>query len=442
MKKRWAIALLLSSSSQASWHVEPRFYSGDELGEGVMAYYSLPWFDVGAGVQSVFDASKDDREVDAEVQFSKAFQLSESWAFSVGFGSLLGEHWLSDYQLRYRMGDFSWLTAGYRYHLEENYDDQNQFYFGYRFSLSDTAEALALSPTFNEFMMDSEFYAHGLYGIGKDAPQWGLGFGMNFASSPWGLEFNMARSGTESFQGDDGSLSWLGVSGIYRWQHFIIDDLTLRGGLGVANVHQERCCQIQEDERNWAFTPDVELSYRLSQFWDLFGGYRFFIGDGAKGTLSPNVLTLGVRAYWTRQTPITTMLNDEYVPPAMQALRANTFALSNQISQAVSGKHSEFNQFFIQPDGTDVHWQSLVLTLEDGREFRVPLSGRAGRLTASLPKGKQVLHFTLLGQEQNSGAIRKVETSQLVVTEQGEGLNMLLSVRPNILGETLHVQAY
>ncbi len=441
MKKRWAIALLLSSSSQASWHVEPRFYSDDELGEGVMAYYSLPWFDVGAGVQSVFDVSKDGREVDAEVQLSKAFQLSERWAFSVGFGSLLGEHWLSDYQLRYRVGDFSWLTAGYRYHLEEDYDNQNQFYLGYRLSLSDTAEALALSPAFNAFMMDSEIYAHGLFGVG-DASQWGLGFGMNFASSPWGLEFNMARSGTESLQGDEGDLGWMALSGTYRWEHFLMDDLTLRGGLGVASVHQERCCQIQEDERNWAFTPDVELSYRLGQYWDVFGGYRFFIGEGAKGALSPNALTLGVRAYWSRQTPVTTMLNDEYVPPAMQALRTNTFALSRQISQTVRADQSEFNQFFVQPDATDVQWQSLVLTLEDGREFRVPLSGRSGRLTASLPDGKQKIRFVLVGQDEKNGAIRQVEATQLVASEQDEGLKVLLSVRPHILGETLHVQAY
>ncbi|HGZ7315118.1 TPA: hypothetical protein ACOL2D_004551 [Vibrio parahaemolyticus] len=441
MKKRWAIALLLSSSSHASWHAEPRLYSGDELGEGIMAYYSLPWFDVGAGVQSVFDASKDEREVDAEVQFSKAFQLSERWAFSIGFGSLLGEHWLSDYQLRYRVGDFSWLTAGYRYHLEEGYDNQNQFYLGYRLSLSDTADALALSPAFNEFMMDTEIYAHGLFGAG-DASQWGLGFGMNFASSPWGVEFNMARSGTESLQGDDGDFGWMALSGTYRWEHFLIKDLTLRGGLGVASVHQERCCQTQEDERNWAFTPDVELSYRLGQYWDVFGGYRFFVGEGAKGALSPNALMLGVRAYWSRQAPVTTMFNDEYVPPAMQTLRDNTFALSNQISQTVRADQTEFNQFFIQPDATNVHWQSLVLMLVDGREFRVPLSGRAGRLTASLPDGKQTLRFILVGQEQDTGAIRQVETTQLVVLEQKEGLNALLSVKPHILGETLHVQAY
>ncbi|QKS98625.1 hypothetical protein HUO05_25830 (plasmid) [Vibrio alginolyticus] len=138
MKKRWVIALLLSSSSQASLHVEPRLYSGDELNSGAMAYYSLPWFDMGAGVQSVFDVSKGKREVDAEIQLSKAFQLRESWDFSIGFGSLFGEHWLSDYQLRYHVSDFSWLTAGYRYHLDEDYDNQNQFYLGYRLSFSDT----------------------------------------------------------------------------------------------------------------------------------------------------------------------------------------------------------------------------------------------------------------------------------------------------------------
>ncbi|TNZ87997.1 hypothetical protein CGK40_22920 [Vibrio parahaemolyticus] len=439
MKKRWAIALLLSSSSQASWHVEPRLYSGDELGEGVMAHYSLPWFDVGAGVQSAFDASKGEREVGAEVQLSKAFQLSERWAFSVGFGSLLGEHWLSDYQLRYRVGNFSWLTAGYRYHLEEDYGNQNQFYLGYRLSLSETAEALALSPSFSEFMMDTEFYAHGLLGAG-DATQWGLGLGMNFASSPWGLEFNMARSGTESLQNDDAHLGWMALSGTYRWA--LMDDLALKGGLGIASVHQERCCQAQTDERNWAFTPDVELSYRLSQYWDVFGGYRFFVGDGAKGALSPNALTLGVRAYWSRQTPVTTLLNDEYLPPAMQSLRANTFALSNQISQVVSDEHAELNQFFVQPDATGVQWQSLVLTLESGREFRIPLSGQAGQLTMSLPEGKQKLRFVLVGQDEESGAIRQVETTQLVVLKQNEGLDVLLSVRPHILGETLHVQAY
>ncbi|EIA1343592.1 TonB-dependent receptor [Vibrio parahaemolyticus] len=441
MKKRWVIALLLSSPSQASWHVEPHLYSGDELGGGVMAYYSLPWFDVGAGMQSVFDASKDERNVDTEVQLSKAFQLSENWAFSIGFGSLLGKHWLSDYQLRYRVGDFSWLTAGYRYHLDEDYDNQNQFYLGYRLSLSDTAEALALSPAFSEFMMDSEFYAHGLFGVGADAFQWGLGAGVNFASSPWGLELNMARSGSESLQGDDGRLGWMALSGTYRWEHFLVDDLTLRGGLGVASVHQERCCQVQEDTRNWALTPDVELSYRLGQYWDVFGGYRFFVGDGAKDGLSPNTLTLGLRAYWSRQSPVMTLLNDEHVPPAMQALRANTFALSSQVSQTVIGEHSTLNQFFIQPDATGVNWQSLVLTLEDGQEFRVPLTHRAGRLMTSLPDGKQKLRFTLVGQEQG-GAIRQVDATQLVVTEQGNGVNVLLSVRSHIFGESLHVQAY
>ncbi|EPW6725680.1 OmpA family protein [Vibrio parahaemolyticus] len=137
MKKRWMIALLLSSSSQASWYIEPRLYSGDELSGGVMAYYSLPWVEVGGGLLSNFNASKNKYELDAEVQLSKAFQLNERWALSIGFGSLLGEHWLSDYQFRYRVGDFSWLTAGYRYHLEEDYNDQNQFYLGYRFSFGE-----------------------------------------------------------------------------------------------------------------------------------------------------------------------------------------------------------------------------------------------------------------------------------------------------------------
>lgn len=440
MNKRWAIALLLSSSSQASWYIEPRFYSGEGLSSGGMAHYSLPWVEVGGGLLSNFNASKNKNELDAEVQLSKAFQLNERWAFSLGFGSLLGEHWLSDYQFRYRVSDFSWLTAGYRYHLEEDYHSQNQFYLGYRLGIDGTADVLALSPAYNEFMMDSELYAQGLFGIGADTEQWGAGFGVNFPSSPWGAEFNLARSDTEKRQNDDAQFSWMALSGTYRWPHFLMDDLTLKSGLGVASVHQERCCQVREDERSWALTPDVEISYRLGQYWDVFGGYRFFVGD--KGALSPNAFTLGVRAYWSRQAPVTTLINDDYLPPVMQTLRANTFALSEQISQAVSADQSEFNQFFVQPDATDVQWQSLVLTLEDGREFRVPLSGRAGRLKAPLPDGKQVLRFALIGQEKEGGAIRRVESTQLVVTEEGKGFNVLLSVRSHALGERLYVQAY
>ncbi|MBT0153346.1 hypothetical protein HAS30_24045 [Vibrio campbellii] len=440
MNKRWAIALLLSSSSQASLYIEPRLYSGEELNSGVMAHYSLPWVEVGGGLLSNFNASKNKYELDAEVQLSKAFQLNEYWAFAIGFGSLLGEHWLSDYQFRYRVNDFTWLTTGYRYHLDEDYHSQNQFYLGYRLGIDGAADALALSPAYNEFVMDSEFYAQGLFGVGADTEQWGAGFGVNFPSSPWGAAFNFARSDTEKRQNDEAHLSWMALSGTYRWTHFLMDDLTLKSGLGVASVHQERCCQVREDERSWALTPDVEISYRLGQYWDVFGGYRFFVGD--KGALSPNAFTLGVRAYWSRQAPVTTLLNDGYVPPAMQTLRDNTFALSEQISQAVNTEYSEQNQFFIQLDATAVHWQSLVLTLEDGREFHIPLSGRAGRLKTPLPDGKQVLRFALIGQEKEGGAIRRVESTQLVVTEEGKGFNVLLSVRSHALGERLHVQAY
>ena len=440
MNKRWAIALLLSSSSQASWYIEPRLYSGEELNSGVMAHYSLPWGEVGGGLLSNFNASKKKYELDAEVQLSKAFQLNEHWAFAIGFGSLLGEHWLSDYQFRYRVNDFTWLTTGYRYHLDEDYHSQNQFYLGYRLGIDGAADVLALSPAYNEFVMDSEFYAQGLFGVGADTELWGAGVGVNFPSSPWGAEFNFARSDTEKRQNDEAHLSWMALSGTYRWTHFLMDDLTLKSGLGVASVHQERCCQVREDERGWALTPDVEISYRLGQYWDVFGGYRFFVGD--KGALSPNAFTLGVRAYWSRQAPVTTLLNDGYVPPAMQTLRDNTFALSEQISQAVNTEYSEQNQFFIQPDATAVHWHSLVLTLEDGREFHIPLSGRAGRLKTPLPDGKQVLRFALIGQEKEGGAIRRVESTQLVVTEEGKGFNVLLSVRSHAFGESLHVQAY
>jgi len=183
MNKRWAIALLLSSSSQASWYIEPRLYSGEELNSGVMAHYSLPWVEVGGGLLSNFNASKNKYELDAEVQLSKAFQLNEHWAFAIGFGSLLGEHWLSDYQFRYRVNDFTWLTTGYRYHLDEDYHSQNQFYLGYRLGIDGAADALALSPAYNEFVMDSEFYAQGLFGVGSDTEQWGAGFGVNFPSS-------------------------------------------------------------------------------------------------------------------------------------------------------------------------------------------------------------------------------------------------------------------
>lgn len=443
MKKRWAIALLLSSSTQASWHLEPRLYSGDELGAEVMTYYSLPWLDLGAGVQSVFDTSKNTREVELEVQLSKAFKLNENWSFSIGFGQLLGENWLTDYQFRYRVGDFSWLSAGYRFHLEEGYDNQNQMYLGYRFALRDTVDTLVLTPTFMEvrdFITNSQIYTHGLFGFGKNVSQWGIGLGMNFATSSKGVEFNMART-AYGYPENEHKREWFSLSGTYRWENFVLDDLTLKGGVGVAYVNQPTCCHANIDAHAWALTPDLELVYRISQYFDIFGGFRFFAGKGVKEELSPDALILGARAYWSRQTPVVTMLNDEYVPPTIQTLRTNTFALSREISQAMD-EGLELSQFFIQPDGLDIDWQSLVLTLSNGQVFHVPLNARVGQLTELLPAGKQKLHFTLIGQERGSGAFRRIETNQLVMVNQQGGLNALLSVKSHILGETLHVQAY
>lgn len=444
MQKRWAIAFLISSATQASWYVEPRLYSGDELGEGVMMYYSLPWLDVGAGVQSSFEPLKDEHDVDTEMQLNKAFQLNERWLFSIGFGALLGKHWLSDYQFRYRINDFSWLTAGYRYHLEEDYDNQNQLYLGYRLSFSDAKDALDLSSTLwtlNEFMTNSKVYAHTSFGQSEDTSQWGAGLGMSFGMSPWGVELNMVRSETVQRHNNKNDLNWMALSGTYRWESLFFDDLTLKSGLGVASVHQKTCCQSRIDERNWALTPDIELSYRLNEYWDAFGGYRFFVGEGSKGVLSPDALMLGVRAYWARPVPVTTLLNDNDVPPAIEKLRSNTFMLSQQIAQSIEKADFEPYQFFIQPDNTGVKWQSLVLTLNDKQVYRVPLVGRVGRLMELLPEGKQTLHFTLVGQEE-SGAIRQVETSQLVMVERNEKLNVSLSVKANIFGETLYVQTY
>lgn len=290
-------------------------------------------------------------------------------------------------------------------------------------------------------------YVHGTYGFGEESTsQWGGGVGVNFDDSPWGVELNGHLTSAADIDQYSVEQSWVALSATYRVPHFLLDKMTLKGGVGVASVYQTvEEANYRNNDFVWDVTPNVELSYQVNRYWDVFGGYRFFVGDSFD-SFSPNAWVLGARLHWSRPAPAVTLLNDEDVTPALADLRADTFAQSAQLEQALDGYglSQDTSQFVIQSDAaSEVDWQSLTLMLDEGdTTYEVPLSAQVGHLEARLPKGEHTLRFTLVGTNRKTGERHQVEGTHSVVLYHSQGLNFLLSIKPHLLGEALHVQAF
>ncbi|MFA0000194.1 hypothetical protein [Vibrio sp. 10N.261.46.A3] len=293
----------------------------------------------------------------------------------------------------------------------------------------------------------AQSYVHGAYGFGEESTsQWGVGGGVNFDDSPWGGEFNVHSSSSTDIGRYTVSQSWVALSATYRIRHFFLDKMTLKGGVGVSSIYQGAAdSSYQNNNFLWNVTSNVDLSYQVNRYLDIFGGYRFFVGDSFE-SLSPNAWMFGARLYWSRPEPAVTLLNDENITPALADLRADTFSQSAQLEQKLDeyGLSQSFSQFVIQSDATsEVDWQRLTLIVDEKDvTLDVQLTEQVGQLRDRLPKGEHTLHFTLVGVSRKTGDMRQVESSYSIVLYHSQGLNFLLSIKPHLLGEALHVQAF
>ncbi len=306
-----------------------------------------------------------------------------------------------------------------------------------------TLLGLCSSVTFSA--LAAQPYVHGAFGFGdENSSQIGGGFGVDFDDSPWGIEFNGYLSNDVDVNEYSAEQSWVAVSGLYRISDFLYDNVTLTGGLGVASVYQTvRGEQYSNNDYVINITPNFELSYEVNQYLDLFGGYRFFIGDSFD-SFSTDVLTLGARLYWSRPEPEITLVSDKNVSPTMEILRSQTFEQASQLGNIIDGYGltQNVNQFFVQNNAPGIEWQTLTITIDDDKTFDIPVNNYVGQLEQRLPKGKHQLNFTLSGKSLETGELHQTDTSYSILLYNEQGLNFVLSVEQYLLGEKLNVQAF
>ncbi len=292
-------------------------------------------------------------------------------------------------------------------------------------------------------------YIHASVGQGDTSQtQWGVGVGYDVAHSPWGVEVNARVLPFEAVGVQEVAHQWGALSATYRFENVGVDGLTLKGGLGVATIFtNKQGPYLNNNDFSFDITPNVEVSYRLSQHWDVFADYRYFMNTVAQGNgenASLSSLSLGARLYWTRSAPALSVMNDADVTPAMAQLRDATLAQATQMSDVLDGAgvSASSSQFLVNDEALSVHWTTLRVSVDDNDAFELPLEEAVATLSQRLPRGQHALTLTLLGEDRESGAPRTLQATRSVHLYSSQGLNFLLSVQDHLLGEELDVQVF
>lgn len=133
------LPLFSSANDDLDWAIEGRIYAGEQQAASVFIdidLWQLNWH-VGSYIPfNKLDEDNEYLETDIDYGVAKEFEITDKLGFSLGVGAL-GNNIYSDYGLSYRLSQSSSLAAGYRFHLEENFSNRNEFYIGLRHSFTD-----------------------------------------------------------------------------------------------------------------------------------------------------------------------------------------------------------------------------------------------------------------------------------------------------------------
>ncbi|EHK2924757.1 hypothetical protein J7Y46_004646 [Vibrio parahaemolyticus] len=286
---------------------------------------------------------------------------------------------------------------------------------------------------------------------GQSSTQWHISGGVRFDDA-WGMSVDLGLGGDVSSFQRDVDQQWLALSGSYRINDFLLDDLTLDGILGLGRVFRHSTSStMDEHDSTLMLIPRVELSYPVSKHWDALVGYRFFsdLSSSSHDVFSDiddslNVTYLGLRFSWGGHADSSlTVLNDEDVTPTLALLRDTSIAQAQQTQRVLDGYGltPENSQFFVQSDDA-FEWTHLRVIIDDQLSWDIEFEENTGRIEQRLSRGEHQLNFYLEGKEVNSGERRVLSTSHSVTLYGSQGLNFLLSVDSQLWSEVLNVQVF
>lgn len=145
---RWAIPLILITSfnvsasvtdkDQDNWAVENRLFVGEETSVGIVASKQIFGLDWHLGGYVPLD-NRIDFDSSFDYGVAKHFEINKTLGFSLGLGAL-DDHMYTDYQLNARVNRIITLQTGYRFHLDDDFINQNEIYLGMRFELGEQNE--------------------------------------------------------------------------------------------------------------------------------------------------------------------------------------------------------------------------------------------------------------------------------------------------------------
>lgn len=150
---RWVIPLILITPLNVSasvtdkyddnWAVENHFFVGEETSIGIVASKQIFGLDFHLGGYIPLD-NQDSFDSSVDYGVAKHFKITNDLGFSLGLGGL-DEQIYTDYQLNARVNSIVTLQTGYRFHLDDDFVNQNEVYLGMRFELNEQEEAVTVS---------------------------------------------------------------------------------------------------------------------------------------------------------------------------------------------------------------------------------------------------------------------------------------------------------
>ncbi|EHH1078764.1 hypothetical protein J7I01_004458 [Vibrio parahaemolyticus] len=288
-------------------------------------------------------------------------------------------------------------------------------------------------------------------GNGKSSTLWHISGGVRFDDS-WGMTIDLGLGGDVSSFQRDIDQQWFALSGSYRVNDFLLDDLTLDGMLGLGRVFRHSTSPtVDEHDSTLMLIPRIELSYPMGKHWDALVGYRFFsdLSSSSHDAFSDiddslNTAYLGLRFSWGGHANSSlAVLSDEDVTPTLAQLRDTSIAQAQQTQRVLDGYGltPEYSQFFVRSDET-IEWTHLRVIIDDQQSWDVVFEKNAARIEQRLSRGEHQLDFYLEGKEVNSGERRVLSAAHSVTLYGSQGLNFLLSVDSPVWSEVLNVQVF
>lgn len=132
------IPCFTNASDEMDWAIAGRIYAGEEQAASVFIdidLWQLKWHVGGYIPFNELDKDNEYLKNDIDYGVAKEFEITDNLGLSLGVGAL-GNNIYSDYGLSYRLSQSSSLETGYRFHLEDDFSNRNEFYIGLRHSFN------------------------------------------------------------------------------------------------------------------------------------------------------------------------------------------------------------------------------------------------------------------------------------------------------------------